>query len=161
VRLFNCAGPRQTGAFGMVVPRFVRQALAGDDVTVYGDGEQRRCFCHVHDTVDALIELLDHPDAVGQVFNVGAMNETTIGALASAIVERTGSSSRIVRIPYDEAYEVGFEDMQRRVPDLTRIRSLTGWEPRRSLDDILDDVVSYERAQLAAAVPGGVAGGVA
>jgi UDP-glucose 4-epimerase len=161
VRLFNCAGPRQTGAFGMVVPRFVRQALAGEDVTVYGDGEQRRCFCHVHDTVDALIELLDHPDAVGQVFNVGAMNETTIGALASAIVERTGSSSRIVRIPYDEAYEVGFEDMQRRVPDLTRIRSLTGWEPRRSLDDILDDVVSYERAQLAAAVPSGVAGGVA
>jgi UDP-glucose 4-epimerase len=154
VRLFNCVGPRQTGEYGMVIPRFVRQALAGEDLTVYGDGAQRRCFCHVQDTVAALIALLDHPDAVGKVFNVGATNETTIGELAEAIVERTGSGSRIVRIPYDQAYEVGFEDMQRRVPDLGRIRSLTGWEPRRTLDDILADVIAHERAELASAVPG-------
>ena len=157
VRLFNCVGPRQTGEFGMVIPRFVRQALAGEDLTVYGDGEQRRCFCHVHDTVTALIALLDHPGAVGQVFNVGAVNETSMTRLAEAIVRRIGSVSSIVRIPYDQAYEIGFEDMHRRVPDLTRIRSLTGWEPTRTLDDILDDVVAHERALLASAVTGSVA----
>jgi UDP-glucose 4-epimerase len=147
-RLFNCVGPRQTGAYGMVVPRFVRQALGHKDITVFGDGEQRRCFCHVRDTAAALIALLDHPDAVGQVFNVGAPYELSINALAGRVIEMTGSSSRIVHIPYSEAYEVGFEDMERRVPDITRINSLTGWEPSRSLERILDDVIDYERAQM-------------
>jgi len=150
-RLFNCVGPRQTGAYGMVVPRFVRQALAGEDVTVYGDGEQRRCFCHVLDLVRALVALLDHPDAVGDVFNVGAQHEVSMNDLARVIVEMTGSSSRIVHIPYDEAYEEGFEDMERRVPDTSRIHTLTGWQPSRSLDEILRDVIAHERASLAAA----------
>jgi len=150
-RLFNCVGPRQTGAYGMVVPRFVRQALAGEDITVYGDGEQRRCFCHVLDLVRALVALLDHPDAVGDVFNVGAQHEVSMNDLARVIVEMTGSSSRIVHIPYDEAYEEGFEDMERRVPDTSRIHTLTGWQPSRSLDEILRDVIAHERASLAAA----------
>ena len=150
-RLFNCVGPRQTGAYGMVVPRFVRQALAGEDLTVYGDGEQRRCFCHVLDLVRALVALLDHPDAVGDVFNVGAQHEVSMNDLARVIVEMTGSSSRIVHIPYDEAYEEGFEDMERRVPDISRIHTLTGWQPSRSLDEILRDVIANERASLAAA----------
>ena len=148
VRLFNCVGPRQTGEFGMVVPRFVRQALTGEDITVYGDGEQRRCFAHVADTVTALIALLDHPDAVGDVFNVGAQNEITINGLAERIIDISGSASRIVRIPYDEAYEEGFEDMERRVPDLSKIRALTGWTPTRTLDGILRDVIAYEREQM-------------
>ena len=150
-RLFNCVGPRQTGAYGMVVPRFVRQALAGEDITVYGDGEQRRCFCHVLDLVRALVALLDHPDAVGDVFNVGARHEVSMNDLARVIVEMTGSSSRIVHIPYDDAYEEGFEDMERRVPDISRIHTLTGWQPSRSLDEILRDVIAHERASLAAA----------
>jgi UDP-glucose 4-epimerase len=148
VRLFNCVGPRQTGEFGMVVPRFVRQALTGEDITVYGTGEQRRCFAHVADTVDGLITLLDHPDAVGDVFNVGAMNEITINGLAERIIERSAASSRIVRISYDEAYEEGFEDMERRVPDITKIRTLTGWAPRYQLDAILDDVIAFERSRI-------------
>lgn len=150
-RLFNCVGPRQTGAYGMVVPRFVRQALAGEDVTVYGDGEQQRCFCHVLDLVRALVALLDHPDAVGDVFNVGAQHEVSMNELARVIVEMTGSSSRIVHIPYDDAYEEGFEDMERRIPDISRIHTLTGWQPSRSLDEILRDVIAHERASLAAA----------
>lgn len=148
VRMFNSVGPRQTGQYGMVVPRFVRQALTGDDVTVYGDGGQRRCFCHVLDTVEALVGLLDHPNAVGGVFNVGAANEVTINGLAELVIEMSGSSSRIVRIPYDEAYEEGFEDMQRRVPDTTRIYDLIGWEAKRSLEDIIRDVLAHERASL-------------
>ncbi|HEU4527603.1 MAG TPA: NAD-dependent epimerase/dehydratase family protein [Actinomycetota bacterium] len=148
VRMFNSVGPRQTGQYGMVVPRFVRQALAGEDVTVYGDGGQRRCFCHVLDTVEALVGLLDHPNAVGGVFNVGAANEVTINGLAELVIEMSGSSSRIVRIPYDEAYEEGFEDMQRRVPDTTRIYDLIGWEAKRSLEDVIRDVLAHERASL-------------
>lgn len=148
VRMFNSVGPRQTGQYGMVVPRFVRQALAGEDVTVYGDGGQRRCFCHVLDTVEALVGLLDHPNAVGGVFNVGAANEVTINGLAELVIQMSGSSSRIVRIPYDEAYEEGFEDMQRRVPDTTRIYDLIGWEAKRSLEDIIRDVLAHERASL-------------
>ena len=122
VRLFNCVGPRQTGEFGMVVPTFVRQALAGEDLTVYGDGEQQRCFCHVLDTVGALVSLLDHPGAVGDVFNVGATHELSMNELARTVIETTGSPSRVVHIPYDEAYEEGFEDMERRVPDLVEDR---------------------------------------
>jgi UDP-glucose 4-epimerase len=145
-RLFNCIGPRQTGEFGMVVPRFVRQALAGEDITVYGDGEQRRCFCHVLDTVGALVALLDHPEAVGDVFNVGATHELSMNELAERVIAASGSSSRIVHISYDEAYEEGFEDMERRVPDLSKIRALTGWEPALGMDRIIEDVIAFERA---------------
>jgi UDP-glucose 4-epimerase len=154
VRLFNCVGPRQTGSYGMVLPRFVRQALADEDLTVYGDGEQRRSFCHVLDTVEALVSVLDAPDAIGEVFNVGADNEVTINDLARHVIEMTGSSSRVVHIPYDEAYEEGFEDMQRRVPDISRLHSLTGWNPTRGLKDIIADVIDHETAQtvVAAAV---------
>ena len=146
VRLFNCVGPRQTGAYGMVVPSLVHQALAGEDVSVYGNGEQRRCFCHVLDTVAAMVALLDHPDSPGDPFNVGALNEVSINELAEAIVARTGSSSRIVHVPYEVAYEAGFEDMERRVPDIAKISLLTGWSPKRTLNDILDDVIEHQRA---------------
>ncbi len=147
VRLFNCVGPRQTGEFGMVIPRFVRQALDGRAVTVYGDGTQRRCFCHVEDTVAALVALLGHPGAVGDVFNIGAPNEITIHELAETIIARTGSRSAIERIPFDAAYEPGFEDMERRVPDTTKLHRLTGWQPTRSLEETLDDVITFERAR--------------
>jgi UDP-glucose 4-epimerase len=146
VRLFNCVGPRQTGDYGMVVPRFVRAALAGDPLAVYGDGAQRRSFCHVLDTVAGLIALLDHPDAVGEVFNVGAENELSIEELARAIIAVTGSPSTIERIPYDVAYEEGFEDMFRRVPDISKIAGLTGWHPTRGIEQILADVVAFERS---------------
>jgi UDP-glucose 4-epimerase len=149
-RLFNCVGPRQTGAFGMVLPRFARQALAGEDLTVFGDGEQRRCFCHVLDTVDALVRLLDHPDAVGEVFNVGATLELSMNELAREVIDAAGSSSRIVHIPYDEAYEEGFEDMERRVPDIARIRALTGWEPTIGLERMIRDVIAFERGRAGA-----------
>jgi UDP-glucose 4-epimerase len=147
-RLFNCVGPRQTGAFGMVLPRLVRQAIAGKNLTVFGDGEQRRCFCHVFDTVRALVALLDHRDAIGDVFNVGAPYETSINDLARAIVEAVGSSSRTVHVPYDVAYEEGFEDMERRVPDVSKIRTLTGWEPALGLDRIIADVIASERSSM-------------
>ena len=146
VRLFNCVGPRQTGTYGMVVPSLVRQALGGDDVTVYGTGDQRRCFCHVLDTVGAIMGLLDHPDSPGDPFNIGADNEISIDELAELIVAKTGSTSQIVHVPYEIAYEEGFEDMERRVPDITKITSLTGWTPKHTLDDILDDVIGHERA---------------
>lgn len=152
VRLFNCVGPRQTGEYGMVVPRLVRQALDGRQLTVFGDGEQQRSFCHVSDTVEALIALLDQPGAVGEVFNIGAPQEITINDLATLILRKTDSDSRVVHIPYDEAYEQGFEDMQRRFPDITRINRLTGWRPVRTIDQIVDDVVHYERQQSAMAV---------
>ncbi len=145
VRLFNTVGPRQTGRYGMVVPRFVRQALAGEPVTVYGDGQQTRSFCHVGDVVRAIIGLVDEPDATGDVFNSGSTEEVCIEALARRTVALARSSSEIVFVPYDEAYEVGFEDMRRRVPDITKIRSLIGWEPRVDLDGILDSVIAYER----------------
>jgi UDP-glucose 4-epimerase len=149
VRLFNTVGPRQIGAYGMVIPRFVRQALDGDPITVYGDGKQRRSFCHVHDVVRALVALLDHPGAVGEVFNVGARNEVSISELAELVLTATGCTSPIVRIPYDEAYEEGFEDMERRVPDTSKVETLTGWRPERRLRQVIDDVVAYERARRA------------
>ncbi len=148
VRLFNCVGPRQTGAYGMVVPRFVRQALRGEDLTVYGDGRQRRCFCHVTDTVGALLALLDSPGADGEVFNVGSQEEVTIDELAAMAIDMTGSSSMIVHIAYDEAYERGFEDMPRRVPDISKIARLTGWRPSRTLRQTLADVIEHERQVL-------------
>jgi UDP-glucose 4-epimerase len=147
-RLFNCVGPRQTGRYGMVVPRFVRQALRGEDITVFGDGTQSRCFCHVEDTVEALLRLLDCDEAIGDVFNVGAQHEISIRALANLIIEMTNSSSDIRYVPYTEAYEPGFEDMERRLPDISKIRRVTGWAPTRDLHDILDDVIRHERAAL-------------
>ena len=147
-RLFNCVGPRQTGAYGMVIPRLVRQALTGEDLTVYGDGEQRRCFCHVKDTVRGLLALLDEPRSVGGVFNVGSTEEVTINELAQRVLDATGSSSRIVHVPYEAAFDKGFEDMLRRLPDTTRIRELVGWEPSLSLDETLADVITHERAHV-------------
>ncbi len=147
-RLFNCVGPRQTGAYGMVIPRLVRQALTGEDLTIYGDGEQRRCFCHVRDTVRGLVALLDEPRAVGGVFNVGSTEEVTINELAQRVLDATRSPSRVVHIPYEAAFDRGFEDMRRRLPDISRIRELVGWEPSLSLDEILADVISHERAHV-------------
>jgi UDP-glucose 4-epimerase len=132
----------------MVVPRFVRQALRGEDLTVYGDGRQRRCFCHVTDTVGAVLALLDNPGADGEVFNVGSQEEVTIDELAAMLIDMTGSSSTIVHIPYDEAYERGFEDMPRRLPDISKVTRLTGWRPSRSLDQTLADVIEHERQLL-------------
>lgn len=142
VRLFNTVGPRQVGQYGMVVPRFVEQALSGRPLTIYGDGTQRRCFCHVSDVVAALQALLSSSEAEGQVFNVGTQEEISIRGLADKVLAVTGSSSDIVVIPYDEAYEHGFEDMPRRVPDTARIRGLIGWVPTRDLDTIIKDVSS-------------------
>jgi UDP-glucose 4-epimerase len=152
-RLFNCVGPRQTGAYGMVVPRFVQQALAGEDLTVFGDGTQSRCFGHVSDMVDGILSLLDCDAAVGDVFNVGAQNEITIRALADLVIEMTGSRSSVTYVPYSVAYEPGFEDMERRMPDISKIARVTGWTPTSSLRDILVDVIDYERAAHGDAVP--------
>lgn len=142
VRLFNTVGPRQTGQYGMVIPNFIRQALRNEPIRVFGDGTQSRCFCHVHDVVRALIALLETRDTRGQLYNVGSNNEISIRDLAERVRDFTGSESEIVTIPYSEAYGEGFEDMQRRVPDLTKIRNAIGFEPRLSLDDIIRDCVS-------------------
>jgi UDP-glucose 4-epimerase len=146
-RLFNTVGPRQTGRYGMVLPSFVKQALAGEPITVFGDGRQSRCFSWVGDVVGALVDLAGHPSAVGGVFNVGHEREISIADLAALVKERTGSDSEIVYIPYDQAYEEGFEDMPRRVPDLSRIRALIGFEPTRTLEQIVDAVIEYLRGQ--------------
>jgi UDP-glucose 4-epimerase len=145
VRFFNTVGPRQTGQYGMVIPNFVRQAIAGEPVTVFGDGTQSRSFTHVADVVRALITLITEPRAVGQVINIGNTEEISIRALAERILAATGSASPIRLIPYDEAYESGFEDMPRRVPDLTKIHQMIGYEPRHTLDDILRDVIESFR----------------
>ena len=146
VRLFNTVGPRQSGAYGMVVPRFVQQALRGDDLTVYGDGAQSRCFCHVADVVRALPRLLEHPDAAGQAINLGSTDELTVEQLASSVIAATGSSSRIRYVPYDDAYEEGFEDMPRRVPDITRARSLIDFEVEHDLASVLASVIAEQRS---------------
>ncbi len=143
VRLFNTVGPRQTGQYGMVIPTFVKQALANRPITIYGTGEQTRCFGYVGDVVGALVDLMDHPAAVGQVFNIGSNEEVTILELAQRIKELTGSQSEIVFVPYDEAYEEGFEDMPRRVPDITKINSLTGFRPTINLDGVIESVVTF------------------
>jgi UDP-glucose 4-epimerase len=143
-RLFNTVGPRQTGRYGMVVPSLVKQALLGHPLTVYGDGTQSRCFTYISDVVGVLLKLADHEGAVGQVLNVGNdREEVTIGDLARRVKERTRSRSEIVKVPYDQAYEEGFEDMPRRVPDLAKLRALTGYEPKVHLDEILDRVIEY------------------
>jgi UDP-glucose 4-epimerase len=143
VRLFNTVGPRQTGRYGMVIPTFVRQALAGRPITVYGNGKQTRCFGYVGDVVGALIKLLDTTDSVGQVYNIGSSEEISIAKLAEKIKELTNSDSEIVFVPYDEAYEEGFEDMPRRVPDTSKIKRLVGFEPKMKLDGILQSVIDY------------------
>ena len=145
VRFFNTVGPRQTGTYGMVIPNFVRQALAGEPITVFGDGLQTRSFSHVADVVGAVLKLVIEPKAIGQVINIGNTQEITIRALADRVRELSGSSSPIKLVPYDEAYESGFEDMPRRVPDLTKIEGLIGYRPRYSLDDILEQVIEYFR----------------
>lgn len=147
VRLFNTVGPRQTGQYGMVIPNFVRQALAGEPITVFGDGTQSRSFTYVGDVVSALARLVREPEAVGQVFNVGNPDEITMKALAEKIRAKTGSSSPIVLVPYDQAYEKGFEDMPRRVPDISKIQALIGFQPTVQLDEILDKVIDYFKGQ--------------
>jgi UDP-glucose 4-epimerase len=145
-RLFNTVGPRQTGRYGMVIPNFVAQALAGRPLTVYGDGTQRRCFCHVADVVRALADLMRREDVYGEVFNIGAEEEIEIGKLAERVVELTGSSSEITLVPYDVAYEEGFEDMRRRLPDTAKICERIGWQPTKALDEMLADVIDEHRA---------------
>jgi UDP-glucose 4-epimerase len=144
-RLFNIVGPRQTGQYGMVLPTFVRQALAGEEVTVYGDGQQRRCFCHVDDTVDAITRLMSSDVAIGDIFNIGVEQEITIEDLAKKVIARTGSKSKLKLIPYETAYGGGFEDMDRRQPDIRKITRVTGWKPTRSLDDIVDQTIAFHR----------------
>ena len=150
-RLFNTVGPRQTGQYGMVIPRFIQQALRGEPISVYGDGQQTRCFLHVADAVEAILALADCPQAVGQVFNVGATDEISIKSLAERILEltnRMGEGSdpvgQIQYVPYDEAYAVGFEDMTRRVPEVSKINTYTGWTQKRSLSEILIDVIKVQ-----------------
>jgi UDP-glucose 4-epimerase len=149
-RLFNTVGPRQTGRYGMVIPNFVKQALLGHPLTVFGDGSQSRCFTYISDVVDALIKLADHPDAVGEVFNIGnGKEEVTILDLAHRVKARAASRSEITLVPYDKAYEEGFEDMPRRLPDTTKLCRLIGYEPRVHLDEILDHVIEYFRSDKA------------
>jgi len=149
MRFFNTVGPGQTGRYGMVVPRFVRQALRNETITVYGDGEQSRCFCHVADTVRAIQLLLDAPEKTsGQIYNIGSREEVTINQLAQTVIERTDTVSAIQYIPYSDAYAPGFEDMRRRVPDTTKLHETTNWQPNHTLNKILDDVVAFETQQL-------------
>ena len=145
VRFFNTVGPRQSGQYGMVIPNFVRQALAGEPITVFGDGTQQRAFTHVTDVVQALLKLVAEPKAVGQVINIGNRQEITILALAERVRELSGSDSPIKLVPYDDAYESGFEDMPRRVPDLTRVEGLIGYTATLQLDEILTQVIDYFR----------------
>jgi UDP-glucose 4-epimerase len=148
-RFFNTVGPRQTGRYGMVIPRFVRAALRNEPLEVYGDGQQTRCFTYVGDTVAALVGLLGHRDAVGQIYNIGNPEEVTIAELARRVIALAESDSPIVTVPYDQAYEAGFEDMRRRVPSIEKIHALTGFQPTLALDEILLRVIGYERELLA------------
>ena len=149
-RLFNTVGPRQTGQYGMVVPTFIKQALANRPLTVHGEGTQRRCFCHVSDVVRALAELMEQDRHYGQVFNIGSDEEISIRDLAGLVRERCESQSEIVLVPYDEAYESGFEDMTRRIPDTTKIQAAIGWEPTKRLGEVLADVIAYEQGAVVA-----------
>jgi len=149
-RLFNTVGPRQTGTYGMVLPRFVRQAVAGEDVTVYGDGAQSRCFAHVFDSVRALLLLMDTDLAVGNVYNVGSSTEIPIVELARRVIERSRSGSEIRFVPYEDAYGDGFEELGRRKPDTTAVRRLSGWVPELTVEDAIEDVIAHERARVAA-----------
>jgi UDP-glucose 4-epimerase len=148
-RLFNTVGPRQTGMYGMVVPTFVRQAMAEEPITVFGDGSQRRCFCHVKDVVRAMADLMTSDEHFGEVFNIGSDEEVSILDLAERVKAVTGSESEIVTIAYDQAYVEGFEDMHRRVPDTSKLESAIGWRPTRRLDGILEDMLASQRAAVA------------
>ena len=139
-RFFNTVGPRQTGRYGMVLPRFVRAALNNEPIPVYGDGGQSRCFCHVHDVIRALISLIDDESTYGEIYNIGSQHLVTLRELAEEVIRRTGSSSEITVIPYEKAYSKGFEDMRRRMPDTSKIHALNGWKVEKSLDEIIDDV---------------------
>jgi UDP-glucose 4-epimerase len=143
VRFFNTVGPRQTGQYGMVLPRFVKQALNNEDITIYDDGSQSRVFCHVEDAVRAVIALTKDDSTIGDYFNIGGVGETTIKELALKVIERTQSQSKLVSIPFDEAYGAGFEDMQRRVPDISKVKAKLGWQPSHSLDSIIDSVADH------------------
>lgn len=145
VRLFNTVGPRQTGHYGMVIPRFVNQAIRGEPLTVYGDGSQTRCFCYVGDVVNGMIALLNHPDAYGKVFNLGGEHEISMAELAELVIELSGSDSKVKYLTYEDAYEEGFEDMQRRVPDIGRARNLVGFEPTLGLEEIILRVIKEQR----------------
>jgi UDP-glucose 4-epimerase len=145
VRLFNTVGPRQAGAYGMVLPRFVSQALEETNLTVFGDGTQSRCFAHVHDTVDAILRVLDSDAAQGHVFNVGSQTEVKITDLAQMVIERAESRSGIRFVPYEAAYVDGFEELGRRQPDTSALERLTGWRPRRSIEDAIDDTIRHQR----------------
>jgi UDP-glucose 4-epimerase len=147
VRLFNTVGPRQTGQYGMVIPTFVKQALSERPITVYGDGKQSRCFCYVGDVVGGLIKLMDDHKAVGEVFNVGSTQEVTIVDLAKKVKELTNSQSEIVFVPYDEAYEEGFEDMPRRIPDISKVNKQVGFRPEKNLEGILRSVIEFHSGQ--------------
>lgn len=151
VRFFNTVGPRQSGQYGMVVPSFIRQALRSEDITVFGDGTQSRCFTHIRDSVEALLRLAECDAALGRPFNVGNSTELTIEALAEEIVRRTGSDSRIRHIPYEEAYGDGFEELGSRRPDTTALEQLTGWRARHTVEDAIDEIVAHDRAGEAAA----------
>jgi len=146
-RLFNTVGPRQRGRYGMVIPRFVQWALANEPLQVYGDGQQTRCFCNVKDVTRAIIGLAEKQEAIGQVYNVGSQEEISMLDLARRVKARAGSSSEIRLIPYEEAYEAGFEDMRRRVPDISKIKAALGWAPQVRLDETLDEVIAYFRAK--------------
>ena len=148
VRFFNTVGPRQTGQYGMVIPTFVKQALLGQPITVYGNGKQSRSFTYVGDIIDGIIKLMNHSKAIGEIFNIGNGKETTIEQLAKRIKEITRSNSEIVYIPYDDAYEEGFEDMLRRCPDVSKISSFIGYEPKVDLDGILESVIEYYKQEL-------------
>jgi len=152
LRLFNTIGPRQTGQYGMVVPRFVKQALLAEPITVYGDGTQCRSFTWVEDVVGAMIKLIEHPGAYGQVFNIGHIKEISVYDLAVLIKKITKSTSEIVFVPYEEVYEAGFEDMPRRLPDISKIQQLIGYRPTRDLGGMLESIIAYERVQLKAKV---------
>jgi UDP-glucose 4-epimerase len=144
-RLFNTVGPRQTGQYGMVLPRFVQSALANQPIRVYGDGQQQRCFCNVADVVAAIHDLSEAPAAVGQVFNIGSSEEISIMDLAERVRQRANSQSEISLIPYEEAYETGFEDFRRRIPSLDKIKHIIEWEPTTSLDKTIDQIIAYYR----------------
>jgi UDP-glucose 4-epimerase len=145
-RLFNTVGPKQTGQYGMVIPRFVQQSLKNEPITVFGDGSQKRCFCDVRDVVRAIVGLAVNPAAAGKVVNIGSQEEISIMELAHLIKKKTESNSEIQKIPYSEAYADGFEDMQYRKPDIKRVKSLIRWQPNYSLDEILDNIIAYQRS---------------
>jgi UDP-glucose 4-epimerase len=146
VRFFNTVGPRQTGQYGMVVPRFIQSALKNEEITIYDDGSQSRVFCHIEDAVRAVITLSETDSTIGDYFNVGGIGETTIKELAAKVIERTNSTSAIKFVPYSDAYPAGFEDMQRRVPDISKIKKAINWEPKHSLDSIIDSVAASHKS---------------